>query len=79
MPGLIYLLYCRCLQVERISTVKCPRDLPKVQDIDWAASDRPVLSCADGTVRVMDMHFLIGSSPFEDGQLTGEWTELRFT
>ena len=51
--------------------MKCPKDMPKISDVDWAASDRPALACTDGTVRIMDLKFSQGSSPLEDGQLAG--------
>ena len=60
------------LQVERLSSVKCPRDMAKLCDADWAASDRPVLASVDGCVRLMDMEFTSGCSPLEEHQLTGK-------
>ena len=54
-----------------VSSVKCPKELPKICDGDWAASDKPVLACTDGCVRIMDMEFKTGSSPMEEHQLTG--------
>ncbi|KAK2143923.1 hypothetical protein LSH36_799g00015 [Paralvinella palmiformis] len=56
--------------VERISSVKCPKDMSKISDVDWAASDRPVLVSVDGIIRITDLKFSQGSSPLEDGQLT---------
>lgn len=54
-----------------VSSVKTPKEIPKVTDADWAASDKPVLACADGCVRVMDIKMKVGSSPIEEYQLTG--------
>ena len=54
-----------------VSSLKTPKEIPKVTDADWAASDKPVLSCIDGCVRVMDIKLKIGSSPIEEYQLTG--------
>ena len=52
--------------------------MSKISDVDWAASDRPVLVSVDGIVRIMDLKFSQGSSPLEDGQLTGEyWTRKK--
>jgi len=55
--------------VERVASVRCPKDLAKVVDVEWAASDRPVLACADGCVRVMDIACSICYSPMDDYQL----------
>ena len=41
--------------VERVAVVRCPKDMAKVQDVEWAASDRPILASADGTIRIMDI------------------------
>ena len=61
-------------QLDLVSGVKTPRDIPKVTDIDWAASDKPVMACVDGCVRVMDIKFLTGASSLADRQLCGRWT-----
>ncbi len=41
-------------------------------DADWAASDKPVLACQDGCLRIMDLKLKTGSSPMEEHQLPGE-------
>lgn len=56
-------------EIERISLVRCPRDISSVTSIDWSASDRPVYSCSDGTIRVSDLDLTICSSAMEDNQL----------
>jgi len=40
----------------------------EVLDVEWAASDRPVLACADGCVRVMDIACSVNYSPVDDYQ-----------
>ena len=45
-----------------MSQVKSPRDIVKVVDVDWGASDRPVLATIDGCLRVMDMSLKLSSS-----------------
>lgn len=55
--------------VERVASVRSPKDLAKVVDVEWAASDRPVLACADGCVRVMDIACSVNYSPLDDYQL----------
>jgi len=52
-----------------LSSVKCPRDLAKVVDADWAGSDRPVLACADGTIRVTDLRLQQTCSSVEEHQV----------
>lgn len=39
-----------------ISQIKCPHDMPKIQDIDWASSDRPVLATSDGCICITDIN-----------------------
>ena len=56
-------------EVEKVVTVRCPKDMSRVADIDWAASDRPVLACADGCVRIMDLNCVSGCSTMDDSQL----------
>lgn len=34
---------------------RCPQDLPGVTDVDWAKSDKLVVSTSDGCIRIMDM------------------------
>ena len=58
-------------QYERISQLKCPKDMVKVLDIDWAASDKPVLATQDGCLRIMDMILATSSSPLMDYELQG--------
>ena len=56
-------------EIERISMVRCPRDVALVTNIDWAASDRPVYTCVDGTIRVSDLDLTVCTSSMEDSQL----------
>lgn len=51
---------------ERLAQLKCPRDMVKVLDVDWAASDKPILLTQDGCLRVMDMGLSTSSSPIVD-------------
>ncbi|GFS29359.1 WD repeat-containing protein 11 [Nephila pilipes] len=48
--------------------VRCPREMPKVQDVDWVGSDRPVLATADGCLRVTDIMLKLCSSCIPDYQ-----------
>lgn len=56
---------------ERCAQLKCPRDMVKVLDIDWVASDKPVLATADGCLRVMDLDLTTASSTLLDYEFTG--------
>ncbi|KAG7176660.1 WD repeat-containing protein 11-like [Homarus americanus] len=49
--------------VVMVSQIKSPRDIVKVVDVDWGASDRPVLATIDGCLRVMDMALKSSSTP----------------
>ncbi|XP_035227058.1 WD repeat-containing protein 11-like isoform X2 [Stegodyphus dumicola] len=51
-----------------IHQVRCPREMPKIQDIDWVGSDRPVLATVDGCLRVTDIMIKLSSSPIHDYQ-----------
>lgn len=37
-----------------VSSVKSPKQLPKILDVDWCASDKLVLSCENGQLLIMD-------------------------
>lgn len=49
-----------------IHQIHCPREMPKVQDIDWAATDRPALATSDGCIRITDIPLKFCSSPLQD-------------
>ncbi|XP_014675037.1 PREDICTED: WD repeat-containing protein 11-like [Priapulus caudatus] len=51
--------------VELVSSIKTPKDLPKLHDIEWAASDRPMLSSEDGCIRVLDLLMRSSCSPIQ--------------
>ncbi|CAL4100716.1 unnamed protein product, partial [Meganyctiphanes norvegica] len=46
-----------------VSQVKCPSDMVKIVDIDWGASDRPILATVDGCLKVTDMTLKTTHSP----------------
>ncbi|CAL4175372.1 unnamed protein product [Meganyctiphanes norvegica] len=46
-----------------VSQLKSPRDIVKICDIDWSASDRPILATMDGSLKVMDMMLKTSNSP----------------
>ncbi|XP_071448701.1 WD repeat-containing protein 11-like [Hetaerina americana] len=53
-------------QNERIASLRCPRDMVRVLDVEWGASDKPVLATQDGCLRVVDSTLLATSSPLVD-------------
>lgn len=53
-------------QYERIAQVKCPKDMVKIVDLDWAAPDAPVFATEDGCLRIMDTKLTTNISPLTD-------------
>lgn len=49
-----------------VSQIKTPKDMVKVVDADWGASDRPILATVDGCIRVMDMALRVSNSPLHN-------------
>uniref|UniRef100_A0A1B6I9I5 WD repeat-containing protein 11 n=1 Tax=Homalodisca liturata TaxID=320908 RepID=A0A1B6I9I5_9HEMI len=54
------------LQYERLAQLKCPKDMVKVVDVDWAAPDTPVLATEDGCLRIMDCKLTQSASSLSD-------------
>jgi len=50
-------------ELELINDLRTPRDIGKIVDIEWAASDRAVLACQDGAVRMMGLALSGSTSP----------------
>lgn len=59
------------MKLDPISVLKFPKDVAKITEIDWAASDRPVIACQDGTIKVYDMNLKTCSSSFDEFILSG--------
>lgn len=59
------------MQYERLAQLKCPKDMVKVVDIDWAAPDTPVLATEDGCLRVMDCKLTQSASSLPDYTFKG--------
>lgn len=53
-------------EYEMINELRTPKDMVKVADIDWAASDRAVLATIDGCLRVMGLALANAKSPMPD-------------
>lgn len=50
-------------EVTLVSQMKSPKTVMKVLDIDWGASDRPVLATVDGCIRILDIQLKSSCSP----------------
>ena len=50
-------------ECELVSELRTPKELAKVIDIDWAASDRVVLASVDGCLRIMGLSLASSTSP----------------
>lgn len=48
----------------------------KIQDIDWAASDKPVLVTQDGCLRIMDLTLTESFSPLVQYEFQGFYLKL---
>ncbi|GAB6023246.1 WD repeat-containing protein 11 [Chamberlinius hualienensis] len=49
-----------------LNQLKTPRDISRIDDCDWAASDKPVIVTGDGCLRVMDLNLKGTSSSIEE-------------
>ena len=49
-------------ELELINELRCPRDLPDIIGIDWAASDQVVVLCGDGSIRLMGLSLATATS-----------------
>ncbi|KAI5748459.1 hypothetical protein M8J77_025794 [Diaphorina citri] len=45
--------------------LKCPKDILKILDIDWASSDHPILLLEDGSLLILDRTLTITASPLQ--------------
>ncbi|KAL5022239.1 hypothetical protein ScPMuIL_001394 [Solemya velum] len=57
---------------EQISSLKCPKDLSRIVDVEWAGSDRPVIATADGSVHILNLMLNKFVSPMEEWELRDE-------
>jgi len=58
-------------ELQQCSSLKCPRDGAKILDVEWASSDKPIISTLDGCIRVTDLTMRNSTSPVEDSSLLG--------
>lgn len=54
-----------------LSSLKSPKEIAKIIDIDWAGSDRPVIATNDGCVIVFDILLKLSHCKIEDLELPG--------
>lgn len=59
------------MQLELISSLKSPKEVAKITDIDWSGSDRPVIATADGCIIVCDILLKLTHCKIEDIDLPG--------
>ncbi|KAK3585480.1 hypothetical protein CHS0354_003328 [Potamilus streckersoni] len=57
-------------KIELCSSIKSPREIPKIIDMEWSGSDRPVLATIDGCVHMCDISLKKSSSGIDDWDLT---------
>lgn len=55
---------------ELISSIKSPKDIPKVVDAEWSGSDRPVLATVDGCIHMLDIPLKKSFCSIEDRELS---------
>ena len=55
-----------------LSSLKSPKEIAKIIDVDWAGSDRPVLATSDGCVSVFDILLKLSHCKIEDLELPGK-------
>ena len=56
-----------------LSSLKFPKSIGRVNDADWAGSDKIVLSVADGYVAVTEMSLVNFMSPLTRASYTGKY------
>lgn len=57
-------------EAQVLSQVRVPKDLPKIQDMDWAGSERPILCTSDGCLRICDVNLKTWTSPLSEYYLS---------
>ena len=60
--------------MELVSTIRNSKEIGRITDVDWAASDKPVMATMEGCIRVMDLKLKQCCSPIEETILTGKNT-----
>lgn len=63
-------------QPELTSSIKSPKDIPKVVDAEWSGSDRPILATVDGCIHMLDLSLKRSTCPIEERDLSGMYTYL---
>ena len=59
------------LQFENYSSYKLPKDSPPLVDMDWLASDLPIVTHSNGAILVMTMDLKTTSSAMAQMDLDG--------
>lgn len=62
--------------MEMLSSLKSPKEVAKITDIDWAGSDRPVIATADGCVIISDILLTLNHCKIDDIDLPGQFGDF---
>ena len=65
-------------KMQALSSLRGSKDDRKPVDIDWAASDKPVVISVDGCLRVYDIHLKTSFWSIAEAEFVGE-TVFPFT
>ena len=54
-----------------LSSLKSPKEVAKIIDVDWSGSDRPVIATNDGCIVVYDILLKLSHCKIDDLDLPG--------
>lgn len=74
----LLVIVARFEQQEILSVLRFPKEIGRVNDVDWVASDKLALSIADGYITITDASLKTFMSPLIDLPLAGELPMLQF-
>ncbi|XP_077868471.1 WD repeat-containing protein 11 [Saccoglossus kowalevskii] len=52
--------------VEQVSSIRSPREIAKISDVEWATSDKPIVATNDSCIRVFELNLKISSAPLDE-------------
>ncbi|KAH3790802.1 hypothetical protein DPMN_169009 [Dreissena polymorpha] len=67
----LYILLLLLFQPELLSSIKSPKEIPKIVDAEWVGSDRPLFATVDGSLHMMDLTLKKASFSIEELELAG--------
>ncbi|XP_052225390.1 WD repeat-containing protein 11-like isoform X2 [Dreissena polymorpha] len=59
---------------ELLSSIKSPKEIPKIVDAEWVGSDRPLFATVDGSLHMMDLTLKKASFSIEELELAEDLT-----